>query len=825
MLSKLNLLISWRTLRKNKARSIITMIGILISVILLTTIIILATSYKSSMVATTVAKKGDWHYYRQSDYQTMIFNIDDELGECEKFTLINEVGYSKIIDVVNDEKPYIHFSTIKTSDYSMLPLQLIEGKYPLAKGEIIIPKNYADNYGKNIGDFVDYNIGQRLSLSGEELHQNASFLGLQNENISYEFHEFYEIVGISETVTFIENNFSPGYSVLTFGENEGYTQAYVKLKNPNDCKKGFDEFNSLVFNKDLLDILGINNGENTGNTINVIIVLLGIIIMLNCFIIINNAFMLSINEKAKDYALYNSLGMTNGQIISTIIVESLLLSFLVIPIAILLSIGIVEIFTKGFMQILSSISYSEIVFKINLDVPLLIIIGLLCTVMVIISSVIPFLLNKSKLGIAGIKGNHIIKNSKKLKVNKKRKNVFMQIISSNIKRYRSKYVFSIISIVISITLLLNVGSFCKYSVDQLYSENYEAYDIYCNSNNMNISKSVNEIYGALSKIKGIEKSWWVSSDFIGSQKIDKNGLSNEAIEVFDREQVDELDINYLIIDDETYNSIFSNIFIKNKLSENCTLAIACFNSQTTNQIANIYDKENIHLTFEESSNIKVKSLELQLIRDDYPVIFENYYIQGGINIFIPFNQWSKYLKEEPQSIKFYFNSKNPTKLYDEMIEMQTQNVWDISIVNYTETLEKEVSTVKIIEAFANVFLLIVTCISLLNIINTISQTILMRKREFAIFTSIGMQDKTLRKFVLAENYFMYLFSLVVSTIFSLILSAIFKFAFKAPSYYFPWTIYLFLNCLYIFTILAITLITLKKVSTMNTIEIIKDETT
>lgn len=56
-------LISFRSLIKNKVKTLITSIGILLSVMLLATVVILSSSYKTSLIASTIKSKGDWHVY------------------------------------------------------------------------------------------------------------------------------------------------------------------------------------------------------------------------------------------------------------------------------------------------------------------------------------------------------------------------------------------------------------------------------------------------------------------------------------------------------------------------------------------------------------------------------------------------------------------------------------------------------------------------------------------------------------------------------------------------------------------------------------------
>lgn len=95
-------LIAFRSLRKNKVKTLVTSVGILLSVILLTTVVILSSSFMTSMIASTIKKTGDWHIVIKHDSDYPQLNSFRE-KDIENFTKVNELGYSKIPDYKNQK--------------------------------------------------------------------------------------------------------------------------------------------------------------------------------------------------------------------------------------------------------------------------------------------------------------------------------------------------------------------------------------------------------------------------------------------------------------------------------------------------------------------------------------------------------------------------------------------------------------------------------------------------------------------------------------------------------------------------------------------------
>ena len=68
-----------------------------------------------------------------------------------------------------------------------------------------------------------------------------------------------------------------------------------------------------------------------------------------------------------------------------------------------------------------------------------------------------------------------------------------------------------------------------------------------------------------------------------------------------------------------------------------------------------------------------------------------------------------------------------------------------SFINYAEGVESNRSVIIIIKVFAYGFIILISLIAAANVFNTITTNINLRRRDFAMLKSVGMDDKGMRK--------------------------------------------------------------------------------
>jgi putative ABC transport system permease protein len=104
--------------------------------------------------------------------------------------------------------------------------------------------------------------------------------------------------------------------------------------------------------------------------------------------------------------------------------------------------------------------------------------------------------------------------------------------------------------------------------------------------------------------------------------------------------------------------------------------------------------------------------------------------------------------------RIYLNSEKPLQLQDNLEEIQNNyGISSLSIFNVYVYKNREQQSLLIVSVFTYAFIILITAICVANIINTISTSISLRKREFAMLKSVGITPKGFNKMLNYESIF------------------------------------------------------------------------
>ncbi len=119
----------YRSLKENKRRTAVTLVGIILATSLLTAVACMAVSFRVSMVAYEKQQTGDWHYLfqgvRAGDLKYFRNNEN-----VERMGLTQEVGYGLLEGSQNPDKPYLYLRATDQEGQKAMALKLVEGRMP-----------------------------------------------------------------------------------------------------------------------------------------------------------------------------------------------------------------------------------------------------------------------------------------------------------------------------------------------------------------------------------------------------------------------------------------------------------------------------------------------------------------------------------------------------------------------------------------------------------------------------------------------------------------------------------------------------------------------
>lgn len=164
-----------KNLKLNKKRTIVTIIGIMLSVALITAVASMYNSCITSLVKYETYEKGDFHvvFYNVPIEETKTLKNNRKISEV---FLTQDVGYANLENSKNEYKPYAFIKAFTKASLENLSVKLSEGRLPENEDEIVIPTHLKTNgrIALNVGDTITLNVGTRVS-NGIELNQNDEF--------------------------------------------------------------------------------------------------------------------------------------------------------------------------------------------------------------------------------------------------------------------------------------------------------------------------------------------------------------------------------------------------------------------------------------------------------------------------------------------------------------------------------------------------------------------------------------------------------------------------------------------------------------------------
>lgn len=844
-----------RNLKLNKKRTIVTIIGIILSTALICAVAGMFSSLQATLIASAKENNGNQHITVE-DVNSHDLKYFENNRHVETMYIIENLGYAPLTGSKNPYKPYMYVIAYTKEAFENTKITLIDGRLPKNASEIIISESIIDNAEVDIkiGDRISLDIGSRVCSDGSIMTQNNPYFVYEeeyneidecHETLNYEYTKEYTVVGIMERLDYnIESYNAPGYTVITYTDNlssnsynvsllfkdPGYYKDFINTLANSDDLKNY----SYTLNADLLRWEGVGlSGSNQTMLYTVAGVVIAIIILTSVFVI-RNSFNISITEKTKQYGMLASIGATSKQIKKNVLYEGFILGLIGIPLGILSGIFADFILCKV-VNVLMPEFIDETVFIFS--VPILpIILSALLAIITIYLSVISAARKSSKISpIEAIRNNNEIKiNPKKLKTPKiigKLFGVGGEIAYKNLKRSRKKYRTTVISLVVSVAVFISLSSLLNYGFnltgmyykDLAYNMQVSIYPEATDTNTTNA-----DIKAAYDEILSLDN-------------INKYALHRSTLLEIENEKymsADGFDVNYgegnyteftysnisvISLGESEYERFIDRIGGNNERFQNVGILIDDYTRYVDEHYEhiNIYNLKNgdtLTGTLEDGSEYS-----LNIIRTDLkPMGLESNFSASGYLIIS--DQMMNELEYSYDGL--YINSSNTTKLEEEVNDYLKNTDYEYYLYNVEKEVNAQKSMLLLIAIFLYGFIIVISLIGITNIFNTITTNMNLRSREFAMLKSIGMTKREFNRMVHLESIFYGTKSLLIGIPLGLLGSfGIYK-AFAVGNdfgFIIPWQAILIAVVVVFLLISIIMHFSVKKINKQNIIETIRNE--
>ena len=615
--------VTLQSLKKNKTRTIVTIIGIILSAAMICAVTTFASSFMNYAKETTIYSDGNWHgYERDTDWNT--YTEIWGTGKIEEAVYLQQLGYAYAVGCENEFKPYIYVLGAGKDVEEVLPIHITSGKYPTTQTEIMLPNHLYTNGGVkySLGDSITLELGQRM-LDGWELTQNnPCYIYEQGdevfngEKLEVKETRTYTVVGFYDRMSnMIEETTAPGYTALTVSDKETYTpykyDVYFRMENP---KEVFDFMKELGLTGDTNTDLLMYSGTFPADTFSTMLYSLAAIviglIMFGSVALIYNAFSISVSERTKQFGLLSSIGATKKQLRRMVLFEALSVSVVGIPLGVLAGVGGI-----GVTLMLIGDKFRAMGFPLDMRLsvsPAAIIIAVIVALItVLISAWIPSKRATKVSAVEAIRQNIDVKNTKRVKTSKLTYKLFGlpgMLANKHYKRNKKKYKTTVLSLFMSIVLFVSASAFTDYLMETAeFGFGSFGYDLTMNASGDEFEELTPE--ELLNRMKSAESvtdgAYTVGYHRYSSIKTEH--LTAEGIEFLDRNQSQAEDQSVrnayayvTFVDDAAFKSLLK----ENGLSEekymnpDRPLAIALDGTIRFNMYTQRYEKTNFFSTNE-----------------------------------------------------------------------------------------------------------------------------------------------------------------------------------------------------------------------------------
>lgn len=805
-----------KNLKLNKKRTIVTVIGIILSTALITAVASMFFSAQESLLRFELKERGNYHYVF---YDVPSKNLNDfKLNKkIEDISLVKPLGYAKLKEIKNEAKPYLHVNAFSKKALKNLGIKLIKGKLPQNENEIIISNHLRTN-GQvkiNVGDELTIAVGTR-TIDGSVANQHNPYIEENNEKIENTTTKTYKVVGIIERppLTF-EPYSAPGYSIITYLDEKNitgdvsvyarYTQAGVLSHckttagilgiNPTEYEKtckNYDYTSNAEYKNTLKEIekakysyasnsrvVTLESGSTKDSFLialrNAAMVVIGIIIVTSVFCI-HNSFAISITEKTKQYGMLASIGATRKQIKKNVYTEALLLGLLGIPIGLLcgnLAAYILIIITNVFLKDVMNL---VLVFKLSY----------LAIIFASILSLITLLLSarKSARRASKITPINAIRNSDDIKINKKKKiktsklikrtfGIGGEIAHKNLERSKKKYRATVVSIAVCVTVFIALSAFISFAYDLIkvnYATlNYNVSVRYNFEDNIGLSEYVTEIYD----LPNIKRITYATEGYLNVKKPNYSKEYLAATKKYNKSYYEDLisdsskkgSILYAALDDETYSRYTKEINYNDKDKKNKAILL-----NTVYETYMLDDNKTKAFELEKyaykaGDKISLQAFEYDANTDTEKTVGELTIEIGKTADIVPAGiidvNYDAIIIMHKDAAKNLIPQNHSEVIYidssnPDKTTASLKEIFDntnIYIENINENVKQMTSLITLVSIFLYGFITVIALIGITNIFNTITTNMNLRRREFAMLKSIGMTKKEFNRMIRLESIF------------------------------------------------------------------------
>lgn len=774
--------VAFEGLKKNRSRTLVTIIGVILSAALVTAGATFGVSLLGYMVAGAEAKTGSWHVAFEGVSSSFAGDrMKDK--EADEAVITKNLGYAELKGSKNPDSPYVYIVGYDDAAFDMLPVQLISGRLPENSGEVLVTGGVLTSGGVSLseGDVLDLSVGDRIR-GGRKLLQSDPYKD-GKEKFKTRDKKSYTVVGICQKPAYADSD-DPGYTLITRSEKGGEADSvdvFVRLKSPRGAKDyalNRQKEAAAALNDNVLRFMGASGSD----IFNLLLYTVGgiavFIIMVGSVFLIRNAFNISLNERTRQFGILMSVGATKKQLRNSVLFEGLCIGAAGIPAGVLLGIAGTELVLHIVEDNFTDILYSDVPLKMILSFPAILAAVFISFITILISAYLPARKAVRIPVMECIRQTNEVKlEGKKVRTGKLTVRLFGLpgvLAMKNFKRNKRRYRSIILSLILSVVLFIATNSFVlELKQASEAAVVFTTYDVAFSTTEMP-DEDMFRLRDQCREKEGVTDIFYqMVINCHTSVETDKLTDSlKKAMEIPEGTKEADLPLVLQIVDDDAYKKLARQAGIEEEATGDHVRLLACGKVyEVTNRMKEVDEFPDMFHNQEEDITISLPE-ENASETGTKEVTGPSVSLQFA-GMIPPDTLPTLKSKDNTADVPYVFTVMAPYSMKDKLIgpdthiaikglsvssDKSSQTEKDIKtiltdsganysylLINMNHMAEQNNNMIFIANVFCYTFIAMISLIAVANVFNTISTNIKLRRRELAMLRSVGMSEREFQK--------------------------------------------------------------------------------
>lgn len=791
----------YRYLKGQRNRTLLTILGIILSVAMISAIGTIIVSAKDVLLKEAIRDNGSYHGEFQSVDMDHIDKLKNHVAVGKVGTVSNR-GAALIAEATEEERldfgrdishRYIEIKAYDENAKELLPIDLKEGRLPETSDEIAIEYWIKDYFEQDIklGDKIKLPVGNWIV---DEENLNKSNDDMVKEEFQKVGEREFTVVGFTNVPYVWKGNLvTKGITGLDLEKETGNKfNTYFTIDNIKNAQEqikdigkdiGIDEDN-IHTNNWVLRLYAQSGNPIFNSSLMRIVAFVVLLIVVSTVAVIYNSFNISVVERISQFGLLRSVGATPKQIRGIVFKEADILSAISIPIGLVSGVFAMKIvfYIIGLLQ-----SDAEIFndMEVTFSTTVFVISTIVGSITVFLSAIGPALQAGKVSPLEAVRNigeirKESIKKVRSSRIIRKILGVEGEIAHKNLRRNRKRFIITVFSMVISIILFITFSTFSDYifkigAIGTSKTSDFKIFGF--------LGERADETYNRLIEMEDVDRVYKVQET--GGEALVKKDKINQKLIDMNPHILDNTKDNFIKVHNASLSIIGDeNLEVLKKQLNSGSIDIDKMNKENGVLIVNnTYTYKGITdaRVLLEGFDLKVGD-KIPFASYDHDVIDENTeYIdltvvgvleKGIFDHEYNYNSAPSFITTEEVWNKLYYG-KNPKEeakdpyinLYIEMAKDGDREIIsnylselkdgmpELHYIDAVERARDERNMAIIMSIFLYGFVTLIALISAINIINTISTNIILRTREIAMIKAVGMTQSGIKRMVAFESLF------------------------------------------------------------------------